>query len=95
MDALLPFVKYKTIPYDNAKNITNSKQHQQCVHMPYNPKCLLENLYGIDFMIPRKGRVNSDGGDPRHVYNRPKCEQLLSSAEQKELERQLAFCESV
>jgi len=95
MNALLPFVKYKTIPYDNATHIPNSEQHLQFVHMPYNPKCFLQNLYGDDFMIPRKGTGNSDGVDPKYLYNRPKCGQLLSSAEQKELERQLAFCESV
>mmetsp|Transcript_15826 Transcript_15826/g.23730 ORF Transcript_15826/g.23730 Transcript_15826/m.23730 type:complete len:97 (-) Transcript_15826:3131-3421(-) len=55
--------------------------------MPLNPPCLLANMYGADFMTPKKGHFIR-----KVAYNAPDCGRiLLTSAQQEELERQLSF----
>ena len=66
-------------------------------YMPYNPHCLLTNIYGYDYMTPKSGPTSQakyGGEHGRPAYGNPQCNSTLSMLEQDELERQLKFCNS-
>jgi hypothetical protein len=88
MDAFLPLGKHKTIPYnhDDIEQITKDGHQPACVYMPFNPPCLLENLYGSDFMTPREGRGVTGGSNHARLdaFNNPDCKpSSLSSADRE------------
>lgn len=64
MDAFLPLVKYKKIP------TISGKQEMFYFYMPSHVPCLLSNLYGADFMTPKKGKARSI------AYGNPKCSDI-------------------
>lgn len=67
-DAFLPLVKHKPI----AQNYTNRDESLQLhFYMPFNPKCLLTNLYGSDFMTPKN---REEGKFHRRAFDDPKCD---------------------
>jgi hypothetical protein len=92
MNSFLPLAKHKTLAYDDTKSGKNSTTpggERTYFYMPLNPKCLLANMYGADFMTPKKGHFIR-----KIAYNDPDCGQIdLTSAQQEELERQLSFSE--
>jgi hypothetical protein len=77
MDAFLPLGKHKTIPYnhDDIEQITKDGHQPAYIYMPFNPPCLLENLYGSDFMTPREGRGVTGGSNHARLdaFNNPDC----------------------
>ena len=84
-NAFLPLVKHKTLVYeDDNKEVTTSSDEPIYVYTPFNIPCLLANLYGADFMTPKKGHFirRTAHGDPECVH------EALPLAEQKELEIQ-------
>ena len=78
----------------------DGRHHVPRYYMPYNPSCLLENIYGSDYMIPKSGKstqakYRTKMGIPAH--GNPDCSTNnkygeLREEEKVELERQLAFC---
>lgn len=92
MDASLPIVKHKTVVQDDdvAMNFRTVGDNQRLYyHIPFNVPCLLSNMYGPDFMTPKKGHFIR-----KTAYDNPKCDRrVLTVAEQIELERQLTFTE--
>lgn len=93
-DALLPLRKHKLIPSNNATNETQSVNHPG-FWMPYDPPCLLHNIYGSDYMTPKSGassQAKFGGLNGRPAYDNPKCNKTLTKFDQHELERQLMFC---
>eukprot|EP00560_Eucampia_antarctica_P007589 CAMPEP_0197827106 /NCGR_PEP_ID=MMETSP1437-20131217/3967_1 /TAXON_ID=49252 ORGANISM="Eucampia antarctica, Strain CCMP1452" /NCGR_SAMPLE_ID=MMETSP1437 /ASSEMBLY_ACC=CAM_ASM_001096 /LENGTH=486 /DNA_ID=CAMNT_0043427837 /DNA_START=456 /DNA_END=1917 /DNA_ORIENTATION=+ len=84
MDALLPFVKHKTIAYDSK---SDTKRQNLYMYMPFNAPCLLSNLFGSSFMTPDKSAKYFWRHD---AYNQPRCDnRILTVVEQEELKRQL------
>ena len=77
MNAFLPLMKHKKIPAE-----------QQHFYVPFNPPCLLANMYGGDFMTPKKGHFIRE-----IAYDDPKCGVHITLAQHHELERQLSFAE--
>ena len=76
----------------------NSNNNHPVIYMPYNPTCLLTNIYGSDFMTPKTGKTSqakygSEHG--RQSHGNPACNSTLTEAEQTELERQLSFCSTI
>lgn len=57
MDAFLPIVKHKTIAYDEYAPTKLRVLDDQLLyyHTSFNVPCLLANVYGQDFMTPKKG----------------------------------------
>ena len=92
MNAFLPLTKHKTLAYDDTnsgKKSTPPSGEWTYFYMPLNPPCLLANLYGADFMTPKKSHFTR-----QVAYNDPDCGRIvLTSAQQEELERQLSFSE--
>jgi len=89
MNAFLPLVKHKTLAYDDAGNqsLASGEEQRLYFHKPSNVPCLLSNLYGSDFMTPKKGHFIR-----QIAYGNPVCEnKTLTAREQVALERQLAF----
>lgn len=89
MDAFLPVVKHKTIAYDEVAptNFRVSDDQLLYYHTPFNVPCLLANVYGRDFMTPKRGHFLQN-----NAYDNPLCgHRVLTSAEQQELDRQLSF----
>eukprot|EP00984_Skeletonema_dohrnii_P003848 scaffold1333_cov130-Skeletonema_dohrnii-CCMP3373.AAC.1 len=102
-DAFLPVRRHKTIPiprreYNNSNNTliaTGTDDDFPPYYMPYNPHCLLTNIYGHDYMTPKSGKTSQakyGTGHGRPSYGNPHCNSTLSISEQEELERQLTFC---
>ena len=72
-NVFLPLVKHKMIANDK-KNY---------LYRPFNTSCLLPNLYGLDFMTPKKGKFLR-----QTAYGNPVCDEsasLLSDEERVEL----------
>ena len=92
MDAFLPLEKHKMPAYDDGTSrevFLSSGEERPHFYMPFNPSCLLANMYGADFMTPKKGHFIR-----KVAYDDPNCVQMkLTSAQQQELERQLLFGE--
>jgi hypothetical protein len=99
LGAFLPLRPYKPVLQTTSSNKTTSTSNDlrnkppAFYHMPYNIPCLLENMYGADFMTPKGivGKKNQAIGRP---YGHPYCNTTtLTVEEQIELERQLAYCQ--
>lgn len=87
-NAFLPLVKHKTLVYeDDNKEVTTSNDEPIYVYTPFNIPCLLANMYGADFMTPKKGHFirRTAHGDPGCVH------EALPLAEKKEMEIQRSF----
>jgi len=89
-----------TTNYSNSGNqtIQQSSNENPVIYMPYNPKCLLTNIYGSDFMTPKKGKTSQAKYGTEHgrqAHGNPDCNSKLTEAEQIELERQLSFCSEI
>lgn len=83
--SFLPMVKHKTIPYDSSLPLDDG--NELFFHKPFNVPCLLENMYGSDYMTPKKGHFIR-----QTAHSNPICtKQTLTGPEQAELDRQLAF----
>ena len=105
--SLLPIDDYKTPDISTTTTNTssgnqtkqqNSNNNHPVIYMPYNPTCLLTNIYGSDFMTPKTGKTSqakygSEHG--RQSHGNPECNATLTEAEQTELERQLSFCSEI
>lgn len=82
MDDFLPLVKHKPLPVEYGN--TNGDLYY---YMPFKVPCLLANLYGRDYMTPKKGHFIR-----RKAYGDPYCEDVeLSATQREELERQISF----
>lgn len=105
--SLLPIDDYR-IAAANTTTITNDSTNQTIqqninnnhpvIYMPYNPTCLLTNIYGSDFMTPKKGKTSQAKYGSEHgraAHGNPECNATLTEAEQTELERQLSFCSEI
>ena len=82
LDSFLPFTEYdRPIPG------IFSGSHSS-FSLPLDPACLLPNMYGGDFMTPKKGHFIQ-----QKAYDNPVCQtRQLSKSQQKALEQQLRFC---
>lgn len=93
MNGFLPLVPYKTIMIDWNHNMTErSKQDDKLtkkiyMHTPFDPKCLLNNMYGRDFMIPKETREYNHS-----PYGDLPCKEIETLDQEKEMMRQLTFC---
>lgn len=85
-DAFLPLVKHKAIASnEDNHDVLNRKPQLHFYYRPFNPSCLLANLYGSDFMTPKKGHFIR-----KKAFDDPKCDRSkLNDEEKAELERQL------
>ena len=90
MSAFLPLSKHKLPAYDDtSRKVSTPGGERPYFHMPFNPPCLLANLYGADFMTPRKGHLIR-----QVAYDDPECVRMtLTLAQEEELKRQLSFSE--
>jgi hypothetical protein len=96
MNQFLPLVKHKTPVYnDRSAAVTGGRQpptqdkERLYMHTPFSPPCLLANMYGADFMTPHEGKSKQDA----HDESTQECmNQMLTSAQHKELQRQLSLC---
>ena len=104
-DSFLPVQRHKTIPLPRGEENNSNNTHTTseiandtpAYYMPYNPHCLLTNIYGYDYMTPKSGPTSQakyGGEHGRPAYGNPQCNSTLSMLEQDELERQLKFCDS-
>uniref|UniRef100_A0A7S1FN09 Beta-lactamase-related domain-containing protein n=1 Tax=Corethron hystrix TaxID=216773 RepID=A0A7S1FN09_9STRA len=86
----LPLLKHKTLPVDTRR--TSDETEPLYHHIPFNPRCLLANMYGEDFMTPKIGHfIQHD------VFSRLesfRCEQTMTVLEHQEFDRQQSFCQS-
>ncbi|KAK1743924.1 hypothetical protein QTG54_005521 [Skeletonema marinoi] len=85
----------------NENNTTTTETHAggynaPAFYLPNNPPCLLENIYGVDYMTPRTGKeVQAKYGTSqgRLAHGNPICNLSLSPYYQQEFERQMnAYC---
>lgn len=63
--------------------------------MPYAAPCLLQNIYGADYMTPKSGKTSQakwGKNNGRPAYYNPKCNHLLTPFEENEYKRQMEFC---
>lgn len=89
MKHFLPLVKHKTLPVDtNSTSVSEHLYHR----VPFNPRCLLESLYGKDFMTPKSGHflLHSAFTHPEYAI----CEKEMNVFEKEEFIRQQSFCQS-
>ena len=96
-NAFLPVRKHKLIVSQNEGETmaTTNDDNSPGFYMPYDPPCLLANVYGMDFMTPKKGASSqatwgTENGRPAH--DNPKCNYTLTASEKEELARQLELC---
>jgi len=83
--SFLPLVRHKSIPYNSS--LSFDQDSNLFLYRPFNVPCLLENLYGSDYMTPKKGHFLR-----KIAYDNPACtNQNLNEDEQMELDRQLTF----
>lgn len=104
-NTFLPLRKHKLILPQNSTVIgatnatgTSTYRNNPGFYMPYDPPCLLQNIYGSDYMTPKSGtssqaKWGSVNGRP--AYDNPKCNSTLTTFEKHDLERQLMFCSGV
>ncbi len=112
MDSFFPVRKHKRIlPFENftddftlpsaAATTTTTTNHTSgynapTFYFPNNPPCLLENIYGPDYMTPKTGKKAQAKYGTSHgrlAYGNPVCDLPLSQYYQQELERQInAYC---
>ena len=101
--ALLPIDEYRSSDTLNTNSTIqtiqqNSNNNHPVIYMPYNPTCLLTNIYGSDFMTPKQGKSSQAKFGSQHgrqAHGNPDCNSTLTEAEQTELERQLSFCSTI
>ena len=88
-NSFLPLVKHK--PSTDVA-IAGSVPHY---YMPYDTPCFLENLYGADYMTPKRkfkmDHVNTTGVDNSLKFGHPHCNRKMSNEDLRELERQMSF----
>jgi len=96
-DAFIPLVKHKQVVSSKKDNVANSSIPY--FYMPFNSSCYLENLYGADFMTPKKNfQQKKFNVKPKEEmlgkfdkFDNPRCDRVLSVSQQHELERQMSF----
>lgn len=85
VDAFLPLVKHKAIASDDGKHVSSQKPQLHYYYRPFNPSCVLANVYGSDFMTPKNTKLFH-----QKAFDDPKCDRsTLKDEEKTELERQL------
>jgi len=93
-NSFLPVRKHKP-PISSNENSTDNKSNP-VFYIPHNPPCLLNNIYGSDYMTPKTGRSTQAKWGTKHgrpAHGNPECDSTLTTSEQQDLERQLAlFC---
>ena len=104
--SFFPVRKHKRIlPFENFTDFTSpsttttthtSGYNAPTFYLPNNPPCLLENIYGPDYMTPKTGKkaqAKYGLSQGRLAYGNPVCDLPLSQYYQQELERQInAYC---
>ena len=89
MKHFLPLVKHKTLPIDsNSEDVLEPLYH----HIPFNPQCLLPNMYGHDFMTPKRGHFIQQNAFSHSEY--AGCKKEMNLFEKKEFIRQRSLCQS-
>jgi len=96
MDGMFPLVKHKPLVITSNKTMVNGDD-TPFFYMPFNAPCYLSNLYGEDFMTPRKVKLgevtNAQTAKDDFVdkWGHPDCHRELSEKETIELQRQRSF----
>ena len=87
---MFPLVKYKPIVSSNEAMVNDSTPS---LYMPFNTKYYLQNLYGEDFMTPKRGYKipHTNVSETKMLIDNPPCGQKLSESEKVEFERQMLF----
>ena len=87
--------KNDTLP-STTKTHTTSGYNAPTFYLPNDPPCLLENIYGPDYMTPKTGKkaqAKYGTNQGRLAHGNPVCNLPLSQYYQQELERQKnAYC---
>ncbi|KAL7527237.1 hypothetical protein ACHAWF_002152 [Thalassiosira exigua] len=95
-DAFLPVKRHKSIWLEEGKgNGTVGGQPLPRFYVPHDPPCLLENIYGPDYMTPKSGATSQAKWGTVHgrpAHGNPECRSNLTSSERDELDWQLTFC---
>ena len=93
LNALLPLMKHKPVVTSNSTVATTGKPSIPFYYMPFDNACYLANLYGSDFMTPKKKFKTKNIANLRgkNRYDNPRCDRELSRHEMHELEQQLSF----
>jgi hypothetical protein len=98
MKGFLPLIPYKTIMIDwknyRSNNdtasvaVANQGTKETYLHIPFDPTCLLSNMYGRDFMTPKETREwnTSPFGDVP-------CKDIETWKQKKDVMHQLTFCQ--
>ena len=79
MNGFLPLTRHKTV-----------MDRTSYLHIPFDPACLLANMYGPDYMTPKKTKYFRT-----KAHDDPRCHSSLNADQEKEFERQLEFCKPV
>ena len=91
-NAFLPLLKYKSVLTSNENATDDSIPH---FYMPFNLPCYLANLYGADFMTPKRGFKMKQNVIPcvdhSDRFGNPPCSRWLTVPQKDELGRQLGF----
>jgi len=89
-DAFFPLLKHK--------QVFASETHDSTIpffYMPFNLPCYLANMYGEDYMTPKKGfKLGNNCLEGVHRgdrFNHPHCNTSLSVSQQCEFDRQMSF----
>ena len=95
-DVFLPVRRHKTVFGREGEDPTTTGGGAPPPHLylPYDPPCLLANLYGADYMTPAKGpttQANWGTRNGRPAYHNPRCTPSLTASEQHALEEQLGL----
>lgn len=90
MTHFLPLVKHKTLPTTDT-NSTNGISEPLYHYMPFKPRCLLANMYGVDFMTPKNGHFIQRDAFTHSEY--AGCEKEMTAFEKEEFVRQQSFCQ--
>lgn len=91
LNALLPLVKHKPVVTSNSTVATTGKHSIPFYYMPFDNACYLANLYGSDFMTPKKKFKGPNSRNRFDRFDNPRCDRELSLHEMHELEQQLSF----
>ena len=97
---ILPLEKSTTTTISNESNAklppSTATNETPTFYLPNNPPCLLENIYGSDYMTPKTGKnaqAKYGTGQGRLAHGNPVCDLALSQYYRQELERQInAYC---
>lgn len=91
LNALLPLVKHKPVVTSKSTVATTGSPLIPFYYMPFDNACYLANLYGPDFMTPKKKFKTKNLSMLKNRFDHPSCDQELSRHEMHELEQQLSF----